>query len=60
MTTETTKRSEWERVASCLRPVTADAIEENVAEQGIEPETEAFWAACLIEAEATDDEFKGL
>jgi hypothetical protein len=53
----TTQQQEWERLAGCLRPATADAIEQNVAEQGVEPETEAFWAACVREAAATDAEF---
>lgn len=41
----------WERVAENLPAHIADAIEENVADLGIELESDEFWAECIRQAQ---------
>jgi len=33
-----------------MEPAEADAIEENVRDRGVEPESDDFWRACIAEA----------
>ena len=44
--------AEWEEIAATLRPEIADAIEENVADQGFDPNSDEFWSQCVREAKA--------
>lgn len=50
----TNHRSQWERIADRIAPYQADAIEENVRDRGIEPETDEFFEACILEAHVED------
>jgi methylase of polypeptide subunit release factors len=52
VTERETSREAWERLASDLPPQVADAAEENAADLGLEPDTEAFWAECIAQVTA--------
>lgn len=54
MTEQDKNQRRWEALARALAPWRADAIEENVRDQGYEPETEEFWSRCVDEAEADE------